>query len=103
MTLEKVSIGRVKRFPAEVIAEVVRKGRPVELTKRGQPLGAVIAPTKSGAKPWATGADVNELLRRSPLSRENSVKLRNQIEEMRDSDFVRDPWDETHWIDDVAS
>ena len=92
MTLEQVSIGRVKRFPAEVFSEVARNGRPVEVTSRGVSLGAMIAPVIPAKKTWLTVSELSMVSHESPLPSADTENWINQVEALRDNGEMVDPW-----------
>ncbi|WP_297004347.1 type II toxin-antitoxin system Phd/YefM family antitoxin [uncultured Corynebacterium sp.] len=85
-----ISVGQLRKNPTQMLRDV-RKGATYTITDHGEPV-AEVTPRQQQAR-WVTSEEFNEFLQ----GLDNRADLETwaaEIDDMRDAEHPRDPWEQ---------
>ena len=89
--MRTVGARELKQNPNSVIQRVLESGEEYEITSHGHRTGAKLVRSDRPKASWVPGSALADL---PPMGRENVNDLIEEIDDVRNADEVRDPWDE---------
>lgn len=86
-----ISVGQLRKNPTQMLRDV-RNGATYTVTDHGEPV-AEVSPTAQHR--WVSSEDFNDLLHRLRELGDgaDAASWMRDIEDMRDAELVRDPWE----------
>jgi len=94
--MSTVTMRQLKQNPQEVVRQVLATGQPLHITSHGRDTGAVVQPAATAPanpKPFVTGADLNKLRDRAPLTPEQAQSWLDDIRAATWDEEPSDPWE----------
>jgi len=89
-----ITMRQLKQNPQAAVQQVLAAQEPITVTSRGLDTGVVMQPaTPTGPQRYVSGAVLNALADRTPLTREEAQAWMDDIENGMEYDLVTDPWE----------
>ncbi|KRE29408.1 type II toxin-antitoxin system Phd/YefM family antitoxin [Agromyces sp. Soil535] len=90
--MQTITSRELKQNPNEVYRRVLASGEEHLITSHGRSVGVKLVPDSPGPRQWVPASELRAALPRLP--RQNVEELLRDLDALRDTEPLRDPWDD---------